>query len=112
MKLQVVFSSRPQVFDQVVQFILGQVVGPAMLVLRVEDGPYLLERRGGTVMQVRSGNCDIDQLWRVEEARIVGWLSRPHVEAFLIGPFRSAVAISAAICFGYGVAELALERRH
>ena len=63
-------SSRPQVFDQVVKFILGQVVGAAMLVFGVEDGPDFFERARRAVMQIRCGDRDVRQLRRVEQARV------------------------------------------
>jgi len=39
-------SSRPQVFDQVVEFVFGEIVGAAVLVFWIEDGPDLLEGVG------------------------------------------------------------------
>src|SRR5450631_1587154 len=98
-------SSRPQVIDQVVQFIFSQIVGAAVLVLRIEDRPYLLERRSGPIVQVGPGDGNVYQLRRVQNARVVGRLLRPHIERLLIRPLVSAVAKGAAIRLRNSVAK-------
>src|SRR5258708_34030347 len=92
-------SSRPQVIDQVVQFVFGQVVGPPVLVLKIEDRPYLLERGSGAVVQVGPGDRNVGQLRCIQKARVVGRLLRPHIEGLLISRLVSAVAEGAAVRF-------------
>src|SRR6201998_369068 len=77
-------SSRPQVLDQVVELVFGQVVGPAMLVLRIEDCPYLFQRGRGSVMKIRRSDGDVGQLWCIEQTRVVGHFLGSHVEDVLI----------------------------
>ena len=57
-----------EVLNQSVEFILGQVVRSAVLVVRVVDGPYFFQRSRGAVVQVRRRQCNVGQRWRLQKA--------------------------------------------
>src|SRR5579863_10183735 len=97
MRLERAFSSRPQVLDEVVQLIFGQVVGTAVFVFGIEDGPDFFEGAGGAVMKVWRSEGDVDQLRRVEKAPIVSGLFSADVEGFLAGAFGAAVTKRASV---------------
>src|ERR1017187_8115118 len=99
-------SSRPQILNQVVEFILGQVVGAAVLVFRVVDRPNLFQRSRGAVVQIRCGESNFSQRRRLEKVPIVGGLACSHVEELLVGALRAAVAVNAAVVFRNRLAEL------
>src|ERR1035438_528198 len=78
-------SSRPQILNQVVEFIFGEVVGASVLVFRVVDRPYFFQRFRRAVVQVRRGEGNFSQRRRLQKASIVGGLARSYVEEFLVG---------------------------
>src|SRR5579863_2294635 len=99
-------SSRPQILNQIVQLIFGEVVGTAVLVFGIEDGPDLLEGCGRAVVQIGGGERDIGELGCIEQAGVVGWLLSSHVERFLACALRTTVAVRAAILERNWLAEL------
>src|SRR6185437_6194246 len=85
-------SSRPQVLNQVVKLVLGKIIRPPMPIFRIEDRPYLFQRRRRPVMQIRSRNGNVGQLRRVQHARVVRRLLRAHIKRLLISSIHPAVA--------------------
>ena len=70
-----VASKSLQILDQIVELVLGHVVGDAVLVVGVVAGPDLLQRVGDAVVQVGRRVVDVVQVRHVELAlAIVGLL--------------------------------------
>ena len=91
-------AQRFKILNQIVELVLGHVVGHAVLVVGIVLGPDFLQGPGNAVVQVGGGVVDVQQVRRVELAvAVVGELGADVVDAAVGVERRRMAGVAAPI---------------